>query len=243
MKKWAGPITVLLVTVGIVSASARQPSAEARNAITEVSVEHTPCYGPCPVYKLTLRHDGTAIFVGFSNVSKIGTYTATVGGFNQLAQALRRHNFQRFQPDYTSGITDLSYTITTVVQGGHRKTVKVIWWVNRKHFGKSRRSLIERLPRRNGRKLVAVQERIERKREMGLTLTVEEAKSHTAYDLILGTRCLSSQWVFPMAGKMPCNKERGIEILRCGARTPIVRLRGHRIELHYSFFLVHEGGR
>ncbi len=124
MKKWAGPITVLLVTVGIVSASARQPSAEARNAITEVSVEHTPCYGPCPVYKLTLRHDGTAIFVGFSNVSKIGTYTATVGGFNQLAQALRRHNFQRFQPDYTSGITDLSYTITTVVQGGHRKTVK-----------------------------------------------------------------------------------------------------------------------
>ena len=123
MRTWTASIVVLLVFVGIVCAFARQPNAKSQNAVTEVSIEHTACYGQCPMYKLTLRHDGTATFVGVRNVSKIGTYTAYVGSFNQLVQAVEHRGFQRFQPDCTSGVTDLPHTITTVVQPGHRKTV------------------------------------------------------------------------------------------------------------------------
>jgi hypothetical protein len=123
MKTWIGLIAVLLVSTGLAWAFAKQPNAEAQSAITEVGVEHTGCYGPCPVYKLTIRSNGTATFVGFSNVSKIGTYTAYVGSFNRLVQAIKHRGFQRFQPDYTSGVTDLPHAVTTVVQGDHRKTV------------------------------------------------------------------------------------------------------------------------
>ena len=92
-------------------------------SISEVSIEHTACYGACPVYKLTLKSDGTATFVGTDHVDKVGTYTARFGGFNRLAQAIAQHRFRHFSANYTNSVTDMPHTITTVVSGGRRKTV------------------------------------------------------------------------------------------------------------------------
>ena len=99
-----------------------QQNVQAKS-ISEISIEHTRCYGTCPVYKLTLRSDGTATFVGVAYVDKVGTYTAEFGGIDRLAQSIVQHRFQHFSTRYTSSITDMPHTITTVVSGGRRKTV------------------------------------------------------------------------------------------------------------------------
>lgn len=135
MKQTDGPLTGwqawrtggALLLAGLAGVLAG-PHSRARGAtdsaaITEVSVEHTACYGPCPVYKVTLRRDGTATFVGTANVDNLGTYEAQPNTFAPLARAIERRGFGRFGATYTSLATDLSHTITTVVQGGRRKTV------------------------------------------------------------------------------------------------------------------------
>ena len=99
-----------------------QQNAQAAS-VSEVSIEHTPCYGSCPVYKLTLGRDGTATFVGVAHVSKVGTYTAKFGGFDRLAQAIVQRRFYHLSAKYTASVTDLPHTITTVVSGGKRKIV------------------------------------------------------------------------------------------------------------------------
>jgi len=98
-------------------------NAQAQQAITEISVEHTPCFGTCPAYKVTLRRDGTATFVGRRFADKTGTYRADVGGFSHLAQAFGRPAFWRLKPRYAIPITDAPGVITSVVRGGHRRTV------------------------------------------------------------------------------------------------------------------------
>ena len=57
----------------------------------------TPCFGPCPAYKLEVQADGQARYVGRSNVTNIGEYSgqwtpaqlrevATVAGEVQLSR-------------------------------------------------------------------------------------------------------------------------------------------------------------
>ena len=123
MKKRMCVSGVVLLTVGIVWIFAWQRDVQAKNSITEVSIERTACYGPCPVYKVTLRREGTATFVGSSHVDRIGTYKANFGGFDRLAQAIERRDYRHFKDHYTAPVTDLPHTITTVVQAGRHKTV------------------------------------------------------------------------------------------------------------------------
>ena len=106
-----------------VKQTAHAASTSKVSSISEVSIQHTPCYGPCPVYTLTLKSDGTATFVGVAHVTKIGTYTAQFGGFDRLGQAITARRFQELNTRYTSLATDLSHTITTVVLDGKRKAV------------------------------------------------------------------------------------------------------------------------
>ncbi len=117
----AAGLTVALLGPSI--AQAQTAPAASTAEIAEISVEHTPCFGTCPVYKITLRRDGTATFVGSRFVDKIGTYTGNVYQFDHLARAVDQHGFGAMKPRYTSLSTDLAHVITTVVRGGKRQTV------------------------------------------------------------------------------------------------------------------------
>lgn len=93
-------------------------------AITEITVEHTGCYGPCPIYKVIVHQDGTATFIGQQYVERIGTYKASYVPFKRLAQAMQDRGFAGLHDDYSTGTTDQETVITTVLQGGRRKTVE-----------------------------------------------------------------------------------------------------------------------
>ena len=83
-------------------------------SISEISIQHTPCYGPYPVYKLTLGRDGTAAFAGVAHVDKIGTCTAKFGGFDRLTRATVRCRFWHLNEKYTASVTDMSHTTPAV---------------------------------------------------------------------------------------------------------------------------------
>lgn len=115
---WLAAVAVLAALV-----VRRERDEAAARAITEISVEHTPCFGPCPVYKVILRRDGTATWIGQKNTDKIGTYTADIYGFDRLARAVQSRGFFRLRSHYDANFTDAASVITTVVQNGRRKDV------------------------------------------------------------------------------------------------------------------------
>ncbi len=122
MKKVGYVLGVMFLVLGAVGLFASLRKSQA-GAITEISVEHTPCYGRCPVYKVILRGNNQAIFIGVSNTDRIGTYKADVGGYDRLAQAISRKGFFQLQNRYAARVTDQSTVITSVLRGGRRKAV------------------------------------------------------------------------------------------------------------------------
>ena len=92
--------------------------------ITEITLERTACFGTCPIYKLILKSDGTAVYIGTRFVERLGTYTAYVSGFEHLAKIIEARRYFSLSDRYTKPVTDLPSAITSVVRNGKRKTVE-----------------------------------------------------------------------------------------------------------------------
>ena len=96
---------LLALAAGVVACGPRAPQAPAPDAAatpaTVVALERGPCFGTCPVYRVTLSGDGLVEFVGTRFVSRVGADSARVapetveglvrsleeGGFFALADA------------------------------------------------------------------------------------------------------------------------------------------------------------
>lgn len=119
------PPAILLWPVAAPSSAQRQNKPTPTAPVTEVSIERVAFFRPAPIYQALFRRNGTATYIGESGVDKIGTFTAQISGFDRLAQAVQQRGFQNLKDEYdpTPNATDLPATITSVVSGGHRKTV------------------------------------------------------------------------------------------------------------------------
>jgi hypothetical protein len=93
--------------------------------ITEITLERTPCFGTCPVYKVTLRRDGTAFYEGNEYVRQMGKHRGTIEAplFDRLAQRVAGKGFFDLEGHYSEPVTDHPSVITTVLRGGTRKRV------------------------------------------------------------------------------------------------------------------------
>src|ERR671921_1467141 len=87
-------------------------------AITEISLERTPCFGSCPVDKVVLRPDGTATYIGRRFVERMGTYEGKFaeGDFERLAGLMQAMKFFGMEDRYDRPITDHPSVITTAVR-------------------------------------------------------------------------------------------------------------------------------
>lgn len=92
--------------------------------ITEITLERTACYGFCPIYKVILKSDGTATYIGVKFVERTGTYKAYISGFENLAKIIEARRYFSLRDRYTEPVTDLPSAITSVVRNGKRKTVE-----------------------------------------------------------------------------------------------------------------------
>jgi hypothetical protein len=93
--------------------------------ITEITLERTPCFGTCPVYKVTLRRDGTALYEGVAYVAREGRYRGTIGAplFDRLARMAVEKGYFGLRGRYAVPVTDHPSVITSVLRGGTRKSV------------------------------------------------------------------------------------------------------------------------
>jgi len=92
--------------------------------VKEIALERTPCFGACPVYKVTLKPDGTVIYEGKRFVDKIGRFEGKIipEDFANLAQVTNSLGFWKLQDKYTAPITDMPSALVTIKQGEKSKT-------------------------------------------------------------------------------------------------------------------------
>jgi hypothetical protein len=73
------------------------------DSITEIYLARSgECEGPCPIYSVTLRKDGTAIYTGYENVTRLGTHHGTIHDyyFFRLAWLLDSQGFFQMKNEY-----------------------------------------------------------------------------------------------------------------------------------------------
>ena len=91
-----------------------------------IELKKDPCFGFCPVYEVKINGIGEAVFNGKRNVSKEGLWyqTLTADETNDLFAAFEEAGFWDLNDEYTSQVTDLPTTWTTLVLGEKTKTIK-----------------------------------------------------------------------------------------------------------------------
>jgi Domain of unknown function (DUF6438) len=121
MKQLLMALTMILMFAGV--AVSQMPVAKNKDQITEITLERTACFGTCPIYKVTLRRDGTISYNGRRFVELEGAYEGKVYGFDRLAQLILSSGYFNLKDNYSINATDLPSTITSVVRSGKRKTI------------------------------------------------------------------------------------------------------------------------
>lgn len=98
--------------------------------ISEITLERERCYGGCPVYKVILRRDGSATYIGKENVSRIGEYKSQVSPYQplgaefiRLAKLIASQAYLKMNDRYTVPTSDADTVITSIVHDGKRKTI------------------------------------------------------------------------------------------------------------------------
>ena len=129
-------ITTLPVILALVLGSTlppRQNTSVPADAL--IQLQRTSCYGPCPIYTVSIDARGVVTYVGEKFVRVVGRQTARIDPMI-VAKLLARAESIRFfdlrnayrtieNPDgSTSTVTDLPTTIVTVTANGRTKTVE-----------------------------------------------------------------------------------------------------------------------
>ena len=94
--------------------------------VTEIGLARSMCYGPCPVYSVTLRRDGRATFVGEQFVDLMGEHLADLdpADFDTMALALAHLRFGTLRRHYAVDHTDAPTTTTWVIRPQRRRIVE-----------------------------------------------------------------------------------------------------------------------
>jgi len=77
-----------------------------------ISLNKTACFGTCPVYKIKIYNNQSAIFEGVKFVEKEGSYNFKISKkeINTILNKAKKINFQKMEDEYTELITDLPTT-------------------------------------------------------------------------------------------------------------------------------------
>ena len=109
------------------------PPEAASTGTTLVTLERGPCYGTCPVYRVSLGGDGMVTFMGTRFVKTVGPDTSRVAPdkVGRLVDSLDASGYfalaDQYVPDSTACgryATDAPTVTTSVQSKGHNKTVR-----------------------------------------------------------------------------------------------------------------------
>ncbi len=94
------------------------------NSKIVIRLERTACYGPCPVYNVTVSTKGI-VFEGKTHVVALGRHTAKidVAEVRELAKSFLAAKFYSLDDSYLTSLTDSATYILSLAIDGDRKTV------------------------------------------------------------------------------------------------------------------------
>src|SRR5215210_1852938 len=87
------------------------------SAFRIITLKRTPCYGPCPVYEVTVSGTGEVEYFGEAHVARAGTHRWKISRrrLQRLAEAFDRANYSRLEDRYTSReFTDAPGCLTSI---------------------------------------------------------------------------------------------------------------------------------
>ena len=85
--------------------------------VRKVTLERTPCYGPCPAYRVAVLGTGEVEYFGEAHVDKAGRHTWRISRrrLDRLAKAFEEAGYFRLEYDYTSReFTDAPRCLTSI---------------------------------------------------------------------------------------------------------------------------------
>ncbi len=102
-------------------------------AYTRVTLERKPCFGTCPVYRVSVAEDGAVVFEGVRHVDSVGSFAGRIDAQRvaALARLFDEHDYFALDDKYAFGEpncpsygTDAPTVITSVTIGGRSKRVE-----------------------------------------------------------------------------------------------------------------------
>ena len=112
-------------TTTIVNTKIPEPKTDAN---IMVSLQRTPCFGQCPVFKIQLFNDGQALYEGKAHCKRVGIYKSVASfelmkTIQQKAILINYLSLNERYPKGESMITDIPTTISYVKVGTDSKMI------------------------------------------------------------------------------------------------------------------------
>lgn len=91
-----------------------------------IEMEKGPCFGSCPVYKLTIYEGGVAAYEGRRFTDRVGLHTKQLemNQYRDLLRAFQEAKMWSFQNAYKAQVPDLPTVTITYHEDGNSKSVK-----------------------------------------------------------------------------------------------------------------------
>jgi hypothetical protein len=89
------------------------------------TLEKTPCYGTCPIYKLMILKTGKAIYQGIDHVERKGKFETTFSKaeMDMILKKADETGFWELADEYDAPVTDFPTTITSLRKGNKTKVI------------------------------------------------------------------------------------------------------------------------
>jgi hypothetical protein len=131
-------LILLLVAAACAPRESAVPSADAPSEASSgtgpaVTLERTPCFGGCPVYRISVSSDGIVSYEGRAGVRQLGAASKRIKPerVSALVSELERAGYFSFAPRYTPAepacgryATDSPTAITSVHMGGRTHRIE-----------------------------------------------------------------------------------------------------------------------
>ncbi len=118
----------ICVAVTVIPVGCAEPPTPTPDDISDVviTLERGPCFGACPVYKLTIYGDGRVVYQGIRFVAVEGNRTASISEekVRQLVNEFQKIDYFSLNDEYVDvTATDMPTAITFISVNGQTKTV------------------------------------------------------------------------------------------------------------------------
>ena len=90
-----------------------------------VTLKRTPCFGRCPIYRVTIMDNGELVYEGKRFVEKLGTYSGLITGqdVEKIIKKINEVGYFKMEDAYDVPIADFPTCVTSVNLDGMTKSI------------------------------------------------------------------------------------------------------------------------